>query len=154
MNTKFATTALIIASGLIAASPSFATTTREQINAELTQAVRVGDVLENGDRDRMLNQLFPSRYDAKSTQSSVTREQVQAELARAVRAGEVFENGDRGRKLNELYPDRYPSKQASAGLTPEQVQAELARAVRDGDLMVSERGFTCKEMHPDMHPAS
>jgi Domain of unknown function (DUF4148) len=42
MKTKFAATALIVASALIAATPSFAGATREQVKAELAEAVRTG----------------------------------------------------------------------------------------------------------------
>jgi methyl coenzyme M reductase gamma subunit len=153
MKTKIAATALIIASTLIVATPSFAGVTREEVKAELAQAIRTGDMPAPGNRGLMLNELYPNRYPAKQVQASLTREQVKAELAQAVRTGDIQAPGNRGLMLNELYPSRYPAKQAQASLTREQVKAELAEAIRTGDFMASDSGQKCNEIHPDMHPA-
>ena len=107
MRTKFAATALIIASALIAATPSFAQVTREQVNADLAAAIRSGDIVANGEISLKLNELYPSRYPAKQVQTSFTRVQVKAELARAVRTGDIMENGEIFGKCNELHPNMH-----------------------------------------------
>ena len=56
MKTQFATTALIIACGLIAATPSYAQLTREQVKAELAAARISGDVMSSGERSIKLNE--------------------------------------------------------------------------------------------------
>lgn len=182
MKTKFATTALIIASGLIMSSMALAgdrseqnrtarsyaasytqrnavTTTggasgltRDQVKAELAEAIRTGNIVTNGESGQKLNELYPSRYLAKQEQVGLTREQVNAELVAAVRSGDIMANGERSRKLNELYPNRYPAKQEQAGLTREQVKAELSAALKSGDYFLNgEIGGKCNEVHPSMH---
>ncbi len=154
MNSKLTTIALILATGMLAGTQALAGVTREQVQAELAQAIRSGDMPAPGDRGQKLNELYPNRYPAKQVQASLSREQIKAELAQAIRAGEMPALGDRGQKLNELYPNRYPAKQVQASLTREQVKAELAQAIRDGNFMISDSGQLCKEAHPDMHPNS
>jgi hypothetical protein len=110
MKTKFAASALILASGLIAGTPAFAGLTREQVKAEFAEAVRTGEVMADGESGLKLNELYPNRYPAKPVPSRLTREQVKAEFAEAVRTGEVMADGESGLKLNELYPSRYPTK--------------------------------------------
>jgi len=153
MKTKFAATALILASGLIAGTPAFAGVTREQVRFELAEAVRTGDIIADGERGLKLNELYPNRYPAKQVQSSVTREQVKAELVEAIRTGDIMAGGEHGGKLNELYPNSYPVKQVQSSVTREQVNAELAEAIRTGDFMVEDNGIKCNELHPGMHPA-
>ena len=152
MNTKFTSIALILATGLLAGTQALAGVTREQVQAELAQAIRTGDMPAPGDQGLKLNALYPERYPAKQVQTSLTREQVQAELAQAIRTGDMPAPGDQGLKLNALYPERYPAKQVQASLTREQVQAELAQAMRDGNFMITDNGLLCNEVHPDMHP--
>ena len=48
MKTKFAAAALILASGLMAGIPAFAGATREQVKAELVEAIRTGDIMAGG----------------------------------------------------------------------------------------------------------
>ncbi|MEO8121080.1 MAG: DUF4148 domain-containing protein [Rhodoferax sp.] len=110
MKIKFAATALILASGMIAGTPAFADVTREQVTAELAEAVRTGDIVADGESGLKLNELYPSRYPAKLVQAGLTREQVKAELAEAVRTGDIVAAGDNGLKLNELHPNRYPAQ--------------------------------------------
>ena len=98
MKTKFAAIALVLASGLIAGTPALAGVTREQVKAELAEAIRTGDMAAAGDRQgRKLNELYPSRYPAKQVQASLTREQVNAELAQAIRSGDYIIS-DSGKK--------------------------------------------------------
>lgn len=107
MKTKFAATALIIASALIAATPSFAEVTREQVKVELAAAIRSGDIMATGESGLKLNELYPSSYPAKQVQASLTREQVKAELAEAIRTGDFHVNGEIGGKCNEMHPNMH-----------------------------------------------
>lgn len=152
MKSKFAALALILASGLIATAPALAGATREQVKAELAEAVRTGNMPAQGEQGLMLNEMYPGRYPAKQVQAGFTREQVKAELAQAIRTGNMPATGDRGYLLNEVYPNSYSAKQVQGGITREQVKAELAEAIRLGDYMVGDNGQKCNELHPDMHP--
>ncbi len=87
--------------------------TREQVRAELAEAIRTGDVVGNGLTGQKLNELYPNRYPKQAIPPSKTREQVRAEFAEATRTGDVVANGVSGQKLNELNPARYP--QAAIG---------------------------------------
>ena len=62
MKTKFAAAALILASGLMAGTPAFAGTTREQVKAELAEAIRTGDIMAGGESNLKLNEVYPNRY--------------------------------------------------------------------------------------------
>ncbi len=150
MKTKFAATALFIASAMLVGSPAFAQLTREQVKAEFAEAVRTGDILSNRGGQK-LNERFPDRYPEKQAQSTLTREQVKAELAEAQRTGDMVV-GQSGRKLNEIAPHRYPVKQAQTTLTRERVNAELVEAQRTGHyVMAGEESGLCNEVHPHMH---
>ena len=109
MKTKFAATALILASGLIAGTPAFAGVTREQVKVELAEAVRTGDIIADGERGLKLNELYPNRYPAKQVQAGITREQVKAELAEAIRTGDFMVGGEVSVKCNELHPNMHPT---------------------------------------------
>jgi ribosomal protein L30E len=126
--------------------------TREQVKAELAQAIRSGDMPVGGESDLKLNQMYPSRYPAKAAVAGKTREQVKAELAEAIRLGEMPAGGDSGLKLNEMNPGRYPAKPVYAGKTREQVRAELAEAIRTGDMPAGgESGQMLYEMFPERY---
>src|SRR5665647_1655345 len=113
MKTKFTAIALVLASALIG-STSFAGVSREQVQAELAQAIRSGDIIANGESGLKLNELYPNRYPGKQVQASITRERVNAELAEAIRSGDIVAGGESGLKLNELYPSDYPATQVQA----------------------------------------
>ncbi len=135
MKTKFAATALILASGLIVNSMALAGDRSVQNRTARSYAVFTG-LTQNG------------------SPSGVTREQVKAEFAEAVRTGNITTNGERGLQLNELYPSLYPAKPVQASVTREQVKAELVAALRTGDFYLNrENGGKCNEVHPAMHPA-
>lgn len=126
--------------------------TREQVKAELAEAIRSGDMPAGGESDLKLNQLSPARYPAKPSVAGKTREQVRAELAEALRAGDMVAGGESGLKLNELNPARYPAKTRYAGKTREQVKAELAEAIRTGDMPAGgESGLMLYEMYPQRY---
>jgi hypothetical protein len=155
MKTKFVASALIVGSGLVAGSLAFAEgLTREQVKAELEEAVRTGDITAYGDQSRKLNELYPHLYPAKPMQAGLTRELVRAELEEAIRSGDIMANGDQSRKLNELYPDRYPAKPVMASRTREEVKAELAEAVRTGDIIAfGEQSLKLKDLYPHRYPS-
>ena len=126
--------------------------TREQVKAELAEAIRTGDMPTSGESNLKLNEMYPGLYPAKPTRASKTRGQVTAELAEAVRTGDMQANGESVLKLNELNPDRYPARPVNAGKTREQVTAELAEAIRTGDMPASgETGQMLFELFPQRY---
>ena len=62
--------------------------TRDQVKAELAQAIQTGNIVvgESGER---LNEIYPHNY-AQQPASTVTRAQVQAELADAATTGWLY----------------------------------------------------------------
>ena len=88
------------------AADASAPKTREQVKAELAEAVRTGNIVGN-EQGQKLNEIYPSRYPAQTSVAGKTREQVKAELAEAIRTGDIVASGDRGQKLNELFPNQY-----------------------------------------------
>jgi hypothetical protein len=128
--------------------------TREQVRAELAEAVRTGDMPAISMTGQKLNELYPNQYPAKPLVTGKTREQVQGELAEAIRTGDMPAISLTGPKLNEAFPSRYPQKIAVAGKTREQVQAELAEAIRTGDMpAVSLTGQKLNELNPARYEA-
>ncbi len=104
-------TIVLACAALFAGQAMAATTdtspTREQVKAELANAMATGNVVvdENGDR---LNQIVPQEYPAEHATSNVTRAQVKADLATAIRTGNVIA-GESGQRLNQLFPEKYHS---------------------------------------------
>jgi hypothetical protein len=96
--------------GVYSAKSTAVGKTRQQVEAELADAIRTGDVYAGGEPSWKLNELFPDRYPAKSAVADKTRQQVEAELADAIRTGDVYAGGEPSWKLNELYPGLYPSQ--------------------------------------------
>jgi len=127
--------------------------TREQVKAELAQAIHDGNVI-TGDSGETQAQLYPWAYPQASKAQGLTREQVLAELKRAQRDGDI-EVGDSGLTLAQLYPQEYPHPNAATALTREQVKAELARAIRDGDLPpTGDSEQTLAQQFPDVYAAA
>ncbi|TXG94085.1 MAG: DUF4148 domain-containing protein [Rhodocyclaceae bacterium] len=110
--------------------------TREQVKAELAEAIRTGDIVVNGETGQKANKLFPGLYPTKPVAQGKTRAQGKAELAEAIRTGDIVVNGETSQKANELFPSRYPAKQVAQGKTREQVKIELAEAIRTGQMPV------------------
>jgi hypothetical protein len=106
--------AITLGTGAVYAADDGGPLTREQVRAELAEAIRTGDVVGNGLTGQKLNELYPNRYPKQAIPPSKTREQVRAELAEAVRTGDIVANGVSGQKLKELSPARYPIEQAKA----------------------------------------
>lgn len=82
--------------------------TREQVKAELAEAIRTGNIV-TGESSAKLNEQFPQLYPQQAAASSVTRAQVKAELAQAIRTGNIVQ-GESGVKLNEMYPRKYSTQ--------------------------------------------
>lgn len=123
--------------------------TREQVKAELAEAIRTGNMLASGETGLKLNELYPERYPKPAVQLGQTRDQVKAELAEAIRTGELISTGELGLKLNEEFPQRYPAVAVAAGKTREQVKAETAEAIRTGDIVAAgELGLKMNELYP------
>jgi len=111
MNRKHVTA---IAAALIALSATqvFAADgpkTREQVKAELAEAIRTGNMPAHDESGRLLNQVYPERYAAPLAQAGKSRAEVQAELTEAIRTGDVVAHGEAGEKLKDLNPGAYPT---------------------------------------------
>ena len=114
--------------------------TREQVKAELREAIRTGDVFAGGDSGLKLNELYPQRYPSVAVVETKTRAQVQAELADAIRAGTMVAAGEGGLTLRDEFPQRYPQVAAAPGRTREEVIAETREAIRTGDMYAAGEG--------------
>ncbi|NYT85276.1 DUF4148 domain-containing protein [Pollutimonas harenae] len=116
--------------GQAMAATTDAPVTREQVKAELAEAIRTGNV-SYGESGLKLNEQFPNNYITQQVVATKSREQVNAELAEAVRTGNVS-SGESGLKLNEQFPQNYPAQHQMANKSREQVKAELAEAISTG----------------------
>lgn len=72
----------------VSAAESSGGLSREQVRAELAEAVRTGDLPADAILELKLYQVHPDRYPQPAAVAGKTRAQVQAELAEAVRSGE------------------------------------------------------------------
>jgi len=150
---KFArtfTSALLLLAGAVtghAQSPL----TREQVAAELREAIRTGDMLAPGDSGVRLNQLHPQLYPATAPVAGKTRSEVQAELADAVRSGDIVAGGESGLTMRERFPQLYPAAPVFAGRTRADVRAETLQAIREGDIVAGESGLRLNEEFPQRY---
>jgi len=125
---------------------------REQVKAELAEAIRTGNVPAPGESGLLLNEQYPQRYPKPAAQAGSTRDQVKAELTEAIRTGNMIAIGDSGLKLNEEFPSRYPAAAVAAGKSREQVRAETAEAIRAGDMLAAgEVGLKLNELYPQRY---
>ncbi|MBI3531157.1 MAG: DUF4148 domain-containing protein [Burkholderiales bacterium] len=136
MNTKYTNVIMLAVAALaagnaLAADPA-AAKTRAQVQAELQEAQRTGDIVDAGTGQK-LNQLQPSHYPAKAAAQGRTRAEVKAELAEARRTGDIVYVGT-GKKMNELNPDLFPAKAVAPSRSRSEVNAELKEAQRTGNL--------------------
>ena len=76
-----------LSAGHALASDASAPKTREQVKAELAEAIRTGDIVVDYESGKKANELYPGRYPAKPVVQGKTREQVKAELLEAIRTG-------------------------------------------------------------------
>lgn len=102
--------------------------TREQVKAEIVQAVNNGYnvVTESG---HFAKDVFSSNYPAPQVES-LTRAQVRAELAEAIASGNVIVS-ESGQRANEVFSSNY-AQDSSIGKSREEVRQELAEAIKNG----------------------
>jgi lambda repressor-like predicted transcriptional regulator len=121
----------LVAGHALAADTSTVGKTREQVKAELAEAIRTGDLIAAGEIGLRLNEINPSHYPKPAVaQQGKTREQVKAELAEAIRTGDLIAAGETGQRLNQLYPNRYPQPVLAQGQSHEDVRAGLVESRR------------------------
>ena len=142
-----------LAAGQAFAADTAVGKTREQVKAELAEAVRTGNVLANDDTGRLLREVFPGSYPAPAATQGLTREQVKAELADAIRTGNIVAGGETGQRLNEQEPYRYPAVAQGGQKSRAEVRAELVEAVRLGAVLASgDDGRLLNEVYPQLYP--
>ena len=107
MNATRTTISLVLLAALGTAAQAQSSMTREQVQAELADAIRTGDVVAPGDSGMKLNELYPQRYPHAAATAATSRAQVRAELTQAIRTGDIASVGDGTKKLNEEFPQRY-----------------------------------------------
>ena len=152
MNIARTTISLVLLAALGTAAQAQSQMTREQVKAELADAIRTGDILAPGDSGLKLNELYPQRYPHPAAAPTPTRAQVKAELAAAIRSGDMLADGDSGLQLNEEFPQRYPAVVATPGKTRAEVRAELAEAIRTGDIAANnDLGLKLNEEFPQRY---
>ena len=127
MNTRLSIVALALSSlvaGHALAADASVGKTRDEVRAELAQAIRSGDMIADGATGQRYNQVSPAQYAAVRTNAPVvaaapavgkTRAEVKAELAEAIRTGDMVADGATGAKYNELSPSSYPQPALAQG---------------------------------------
>ena len=83
---------------------------REDVQAELREARRTGNIVAIGESGAKLNELFPGNYPNQVAEHRLSREEVRADLREALRTGDIVDSGESGVKLNQLFPGSYPHK--------------------------------------------
>lgn len=156
MKIKFTLIVLSLVAAPVFASDKPVGKTREQVLAELVQAVKSGDMPASGESGLTLKQLNPSAYPAtESALGAKTRNQARAELALSLRTGDIMAGGESGAKLNVQEPGRHSVIASAPSKTRDQVKIELARAIHEGDLTaIGEDGRKLNEIYPDRYHAS
>jgi len=145
-----------LAGGQVLAAETSTSLTRDQVKAELAEAVRTGNILANdpSSSGKKLNEINPSSYPAQTAYQGKTRAQVNAELTEAVRTGNILASdlSGSGKMLNQINPSRYPAQPAYQGKTRTQVKAELAEAVRTGNIVANDPSGSGKRLN-EINPA-
>lgn len=138
MNRSYLSAITVAVAALVAGQALAADTseskTREEVKAELAEAIRSGNFVANGETGQKANELSPSRYPAKPAVQGKTREAVRAELAEAIRSGNYLVSGETGQKANERSSSLYSATSNVHGKTREAVKAELAESIRSGNM--------------------
>lgn len=143
--------ALLIATIGVPAAQAQAETTRQQVRAELAEAIRSGNVPASGEAGLLLNELNPQRYARPAAAPGRTRDEVRAELAEATRSGNLVATGEVGAGLSEDLRRRYPDF-AVAAKSRAQVKAETAEAIRSGDMLANnDSGLKLNELYPQRY---
>ena len=143
--------ALIIMSAIVGTS-AFAATTRDQVQSQLVEAVRTGNIVVNDESGRTLNQVNPSQYPAQKIQVGYSREQVNVNLTNAIRSGNIVINDESRRALNQVNPQQYAAQPAQSSVTRAQVNTQLTEAVRTGNVAaIDESGRKLNELYPNRY---
>lgn len=108
--------------------------TREQVKAELAEAVRNGDMIV-GEQGRTEYERAPHRFPARVVVVGKTRDQVMAELAEAIRLGDAPLTGDNGLTPAELYPQRFAAVRATHALAMKAQGEHSAQGAADGPIV-------------------
>lgn len=78
---------------------------RDQVRAELSEAVRDGSLIANNVTGETVSEAAPASFAV--VEPHLSREQVKAELAEAVRDGSLIANNVTGETFSQRYPSRY-----------------------------------------------
>lgn len=148
---RTALAALLIATIGVPAAQAQTGKTREQVRAELAEAIRAGNVPASGDAGLLRNELDPQRYAVAAATAGRTRDEVRAELADATRSGNLLATGEVGAGLSADFRRRYPDF-AVAAKSRAQVRAETAEAIRNGDMFANnDSGLKLNELYPQRY---
>ena len=127
------------------------TLTRDQVKAELAEAIRTGNTL-GGENSLTLREQYPQRYPAVAAGIAIPRAQVLREFEDARRTGDLLANGEAGLRLNEITPRAYAPKSVAQGRTREEVLAELREATRTGSILsAGETGLPLNQLYPQRY---
>lgn len=162
MKTRLSVVAIALSSlvaGHVLAADASVGKTRDEVRAELAQAIRSGDLIADGATGQRYNEIAPHLY-AQPVVVSKSRAEVKAELAEATRNGDLIADGQTGARFNQVYPAQYAAVRAEApvaavavGKTREQVKAELAEAIRTGDMVADgQTGARYNQLYPNSYP--
>jgi Tat protein secretion system quality control protein TatD with DNase activity len=151
MNLARTATPWLLLAAIASVAHAEAPKTREQVKAELKEAIRTGDVLAGGDSGLKMNELYPQRYPHVAVETK-TRAEVKTELAAAMREGTIVPAGEGGMTLRDEFPQRYPTVAVAPGRTREEVVAETLQAIRNGDMVAAgEGGMTLSQEFPQRY---
>jgi hypothetical protein len=126
--------------------------TREQVKAELAEAIRSGELRAVGEFHLRLRDLHPGRYaPAPAGPAPKTRQQVRLELEQARADGTLIEAGELGLPRAEIAPHLFGARPPLFGKTRDEVKAELALARRLGDVAGGEDSRTLAEIYPEVY---
>jgi hypothetical protein len=143
--------ALLIATIGIPAAQAQTEKTREQVRAELADAMRSGSLAASGEIGLPQSELSPQRYARAAAAPGRTRDEVRAELAEATRSGNLVATGEVGTGLSTDFRKRYPDF-AVAAKSRAQVKAETAEAIRNGDMPANnDSGLKLNELYPQRY---
>ena len=149
---KFARTTstllLLAAFGVIGASAHAQSLTREQVKAELMEAIRTGDISAGGNSGAYkLNELFPNEYPRSGTAKAMGAGQAAPAAAAPVRSSGAVPSGELGVPGQEY-------AQRTGGKTREQVKAETLEAIRNGEIASGEMGQSPSQQNPQAYAKS
>jgi hypothetical protein len=150
MSSSRAFSILALAAAMAAGAHAQSGPTRAQVQAELAEAIRTGNIIGGGESGLTLRELNPQRYGAApAAQSTLTRAQVTRAFEQARSAGELVTVGESGLPANQLQAASYPAQPAVAGKTRAEVQAELWEAIRTGNILADgDSGLLLKDLNP------